>query len=63
MSEQKPKRRKEDGRPKKYENGTKRVCISLPAELVESFKAIGGSNWVREELLKAIASGKVKAYN
>lgn len=50
------KRRQEDGRPKKYENGTKRVCISLPVELVDVFKALGGSNWVREEIIKAIAS-------
>ena len=55
MNEQK-KRRQEDGRPKKYENGTKRVCISLPVELVDAFKALGGSNWVREEIIKAIAS-------
>ena len=58
MSEQKPKRRQEDGRPKKYENGTKRICISLPVELADAFKAIGGSNWVREQLLKELASTK-----
>ena len=51
MNEQK-KRRQEDGRPKKYENGTKRVCISLPVELVDAFKALGGSNWVREQIKK-----------
>lgn len=56
MNEQKPKRRQEDGRPKKYKNGTKRVCISLPVELVDTFKMIGGSNWVRKEIIKAIAS-------
>lgn len=58
MSEQKPKRRQEDGRPKKYENGTKRICISLPVELADEFKAIGGSHWVREQLLKELASTK-----
>lgn len=51
MNEQ-PKRRQCDGRPKKYENGIKRICISLPVELVEMFKSLGGSNWVREEILK-----------
>ena len=50
------KRRQEDGRPKKHENGTKRICISLPVELVDAFKALGGSNWVREEVIKAIAT-------
>lgn len=58
MTEQKPKRRQEDGRPKKYENGTKRICISLPVELADAFKVIGGSNWVREQLLKELASTK-----
>ena len=58
MNEQKPKRRQEDGRPKKYENGTKRICISLPVELADAFKTIGGSNWVREQLLKALESKK-----
>lgn len=58
MNEQQPKRRKEDGRPKKYENGYKRICISLPAELAEPFKALGGSNWVREQLIKELESRK-----
>ena len=52
MTEQKTKRRQEDGRPKKYENGTKRICISLPVELVETFKALGGSNRIREQIQK-----------
>lgn len=43
-----------EGRPKKYENGIKRICISLPVELVETFKSLGGSNWVREEILKKV---------
>lgn len=58
MTEEKPKRRQEDGRPKKYENGYKRICISLPTELAEPFKALGGSNWVREQLLKELANRK-----
>ena len=52
MTEQKPKRRQEDGRPKTFENGFKRVCISLPVELVDTFKSLGGSSWVREQLKK-----------
>lgn len=48
------KRRQCEGRPKKYENGIKRICISLPVELVETFKSLGGSNWVREEILKKV---------
>jgi hypothetical protein len=49
-----PKPRQCEGRPKKYENGIKRICISLPVELVETFKSLGGSNWVREEILKKV---------
>ena len=49
-----PKSRQCEGRPKKYKNGTKRICISLPVELVETFKSLGGSNWVREEILKKV---------
>lgn len=49
---------REFGRPKKYENGTKRICISLPVELVEAFKDVGASNWVREQLMKVVASRK-----
>ena len=49
---------REFGRPKKYENGTKRICISLPVELVEAFKDVGASNWVREQLMKVVESRK-----
>lgn len=49
---------REFGRPKKYENGTKRICISLPVELVEAFKDVGASNWVREQLMKVVETRK-----
>lgn len=55
MNEQKPKRRQEDGRPKKYENGFKRVSISLPTELAPVLKELGGSAWIQEQIKKAIA--------
>lgn len=52
MADEKKVVRKECGRPKKFENGFKRVCVSLPVELVEVFKECGGSNWLREQLLQ-----------
>ncbi len=47
-------RKYSEGRPKVFKNGTKRVCISLPIELVEELKKLGGSEWIRAQIEKAI---------
>lgn len=49
------------GRPKDTPLGSKRVMISIPNELVEDFKALGGSRWVQEQIIKAVAKAKRKA--
>ena len=59
MTEQK-KRRPEDGRPRITPGGVKRVNISLPVELLEDFKALGGSKWVREQIEKELAKRNPK---
>lgn len=46
------KRRPEDGRPRLSPLGTKQVSITLPHELLDLFKELGGSRWVRLELEK-----------
>ena len=46
------------GRPKETPLGFKRVMISLPMEMVDDFKSLGGSRWVQEQIHKAIAKEK-----
>lgn len=46
------KRRPEDGRPRLSPLGTKHISITLPHELLDLFKELGGSRWVRLELEK-----------
>ena len=46
------KRRPEDGRPRLSPLGTKHVSITLPLELIDLFKELGGSRWIRLQLEK-----------
>lgn len=36
--------------PTKHQQGFKRVCASLPVELVPAFKELGGSAWLQEQI-------------
>lgn len=49
------------GRPRLYENGSRNVTISLPVELADLLKELGGSHWIRDRLREVQkASGKTK---
>ena len=54
------KRRPEDGRPRISPLGTKQVSITLPHELLDLFREVGGSRWVRLELEKLQQKQKAK---
>lgn len=48
------------GRPMVYENGSRNVTISLPAELAALLKELGGSHWIRDRLREAQEREKPK---
>ncbi len=54
MTEQQPKRRREDGRPRKTPEGSVRISVSMPKEMQADFKRLGGSIWLQEQIRKAI---------
>ena len=45
------------GRPRVYENGSRNVTISLPVELADLLKELGGSHWIRDRLREVQKAG------
>lgn len=41
------------GRPRASLGGCRRLCVSLPDELVEPFRKLGGSTWLQKQIRNA----------
>ena len=48
------------GRPRKFVHGFKVVAVSMPEEMAQDFKTLGGSAWLQEQIKKGMIERRAK---